>query len=551
MSRQTRTLGFREFRILWIASIASHLGSFLNTVATSWLMLELTGSPLWVGAMVAAPTLPLLVVAMPAGALADLVDRRKVMLASHVLMGAGAAAMTLLWYAGRITPGLLLGLGIAMGLGQSLNLPSWQATVSDLVPSNHVASAVALNSAAFNVARSVGPALGGVLVAAFGPGPAFAINGLSYLPVIGAVARLHRPRLDNAGESMGEAIAEGLRYARHTPAYRWVLLVASVFALTSAVVQAALPTLTAEVLGGGASDYGLLLGAMGVGALAGAWSRGWGTRVLGRRLVPSAIGAFGVAGVMLALAPGLGPAVVALVVTGLLWVWILSTLNATTQLLSPGWVRGRIMSLYTLSYVGILPIGSIMAGALAEAFGAPAAILALSCGSIALGLVATRVPLPVLGEVRPPIAPAGWEPPPHPIAVDADRVMISTTWVIDDADLEEFLAVMDEMRRVRLRTGAFRWRLYRDVGDPHRMTEVFLLNSWEAHLRQHTRIDDEAAAVIGRARSFDRQGGPVTRHLATVDVASGRRPDWDALVAVHENLHRTDGSIPLEPEAHD
>lgn len=548
MTSATRPLAYREFRRLWIASILSHLGTFLQVVAAAWLMLELTGSPLWVGLMVAAPTLPLLVVAMPAGAMADLVDRRRIMLLAHLLMAAAAGAIALLWYTGRLTPGLLLGLGLVIGVGQSFHLPSWHATVSDVVPSDVVASAVALNAAANNVARAVGPALGGLLVAGFGPGPAFLLNAVSYLPVVAVVALFPRQPLEG-GESVGRSIAEGLRYARYTPAFRWLLLLASMFAVSSAVVQSVLPSFTAEALGGAALDYGLLLGTMGVGALVGAFTRGLATARFGGRFVPAAIVAFGVAGVALGLARTLAAAGVAMLVAGMLWVWILSTLNATAQLLSPAWVRGRIMSLYSVAFMGFVPLGAVAAGGIAEALGAAGAIVALSAGSLVIGVWAARLPLPVLGELRPPAPAEDWDPPPHPVAVDADRVMVITSWVIDSEDLPRYLAAMDALRRVRLRTGAFRWRLYRNVGDPHRMTEVFLLPSWEAHLRQHRRIDDEAAMIIRRARAFDRGDGPVTHHLAAVEVSGGRRPEWDELVAVHADMHRTDGSVPLAAEA--
>jgi hypothetical protein len=232
------------------------------------------------------------------------------------------------------------------------------------------------------------------------------------------------------------------------------------------------------------------------------------------------------------------------VVIGVLWVWVLSTLNATAQLLSPSWVRGRIMSLYGMAFAGTLPLGAVVAGAIADTVGPRGALLVLSAAAVGVGLFARRVRIPVLGEISPPEPAPDWQRPPHPREIDTNRVLVSTTWTIDEDDLEDFLAVMDELRRVRLRTGATRWRLYRDVGDPHRMTEVFMLGSWKAHLRQHRRIDAHAAAVIRRARAFDRSGEPDTTHLAAVDVADGRRPDWDDLVA-HEEMHARDGSVPL------
>jgi hypothetical protein len=203
------------------------------------------------------------------------------------------------------------------------------------------------------------------------------------------------------------------------------------------------------------------------------------------------------------------------------------------------------MSLYGMAFAGTLPLGAILAGAVADAFGPAPAIVTLSGAAVVLGLVAQRLPLPVLGEISPPEPPENWVMPPHPEGVDTSRVLITTSWLIDADELEPFLAVMDELRQVRLRTGASRWRLYRDVGDAHRMTEVFVIGSWDAHLRQHRRIDAQAADVIRRARVFDRTGEPTTVHLAAVDVADGRRPEWASLV-VHERMHERDGSVPLQ-----
>ena len=541
----TDPLRYGRFRRLWMASIITNLGAFLQAVAASWVMLEMTGSALWVGLMVAAPTLPLLIVAMPAGAMADLFERRKIILFSQGLMMASAAATSVLAFAGLLNPPLLLALGLLLGTGTAFNLPSWQALVPDLVPAHQVAGAVALNSAAFNVARAVGPALGGALVATAGADVAFALNALSYVAVLGAVASLPRHEAEADHEPLGTAIASGLRYARFTPSYRWLLMVAAGFAITSAVVQATLPTFTAEVIEGGAGAYGFLLGAMGVGALLGAFTRPVAALHLGRRMVPGSIAAFGVVAIGLSQARTALVAMLALVLIGLLWVYILATLNATAQLMAPHWVRGRIMSLYTISFMGLLPIGSILAGAVADVFGASAAIATLSAGTVLLGLAAGRAPLPVLEEVRSPKPAGDLAPPEHPpMDVIGGQVMVVNTWQVAAPDRAEFLEVLAELRRVRLRTGAYRWRLYRNVEDPDRISELFVLPSWDEHLRQHGRLDTEAVDVIERARRFDVDGQPTTRHLVAMDITDGSaEADWELQSALHTELHRHDGSL--------
>ncbi len=539
-------LRIRRFRTLWVASIVSNVGSFLQAVAASWLMLELTGSAMWVGLMAASATLPLLFLALAAGAVADMFDRRWVLVVAQTTMGASATAMAVLTVMDRITPGVLLALGLLLGTGLAFNLPAWQATVPDLVPRGMIASAVALNSVAFNVARAVGPALGGLIIVVSGPEAAFALNALSYLGVIVVLIALARemPTPDREETSMINAIALGVRFARFTPAFRRLLALAAMFAMTSAVVQSILPNRTAE-LGGDAGAYGILLGAMGLGALGGGFSRQIFSKRLGSATLPASIGLFGVAGAALGLAGSMPFAVVALLVAGMTWVWALATLNATAQLMSPEWVRGRAMSLYTLSFVGVLPLGSILAGWIADSIGADTANIVLGVIGAAVGfLVAPRLHIPELSDVVTPEFEENREWPDHVVTVGGP-VLITTNWDVDHSRLDEFLEVMQEVRLVRLRTGAYRWRLYRDAADPHRLTELFLIVSWEEHLAQHRRIDDASATVLLKARGLDINGRPSTVHRIALDIEKPK--NWDELRDAHADYHSHDGSIPLTP----
>lgn len=546
----TAPLRVPKFRVLWIAATVSNLGSFLQQVAASWLMLRLTGSATWVALMAASSTLPLLLFALPAGALADLRDRRTQLLFAQGSMAVAALAMAVLDWTGQATPPRLLALGLLLGAGFAFNLPAWQALIPDLVPRALVPSAVALNSAAFNVARAVGPALGGAIVATAGAGWAFGLNAVSYLAIIGALLATRPVRgaaPDGAGDaeraprpgqgSIGQAISDGLRFTRFTPPVQWLLGTAAAFALTGAVVQATLPNFTEDALGGGAIEYGVLLGAMGVGALVSAFTRPFVSDRLGRRMVPAAITVFGLAGVGVGLARTLPLAVLGMLVVGLAWVWTLSTLNATTQLLAPAWVRGRVMGLYTLAFLGFVPLGSIVAGVLGDAIGVPEAFVILSSAAVVLGVVTAWLPLPVLGEVAArsgSVDPVGHDPHwPHPAEVRGGPVTVITTYRLADRDLAAFLDVMSRLRVVRLRTGAHRWRLYRDVADPHRVSEFYILPTWEQHLTQLARLDQADLDLIRTARSFDRsghEGGPQVAHLAAIDVTS--QPTWDDLAAL-------------------
>ncbi len=547
MTTTVAPLKIRRFRTLWVASIFSNVGSFLQAVAASWLMLELTDSATWVGLMAASSTLPLLFLSLAAGAIADMFDRRWVLVFAQGLMGVSAAAMAALTMLDRITPGSLLALGLLLGTGLAFNLPAWQATVPDLVPRGMIASAVALNSVAFNVARAVGPALGGFILVVAGAEVAFALNALSYLGVIVVLISLARvmPTPDREETSMVNAIALGVRFARFTPAFRRLLGLAAMFAMTSAVVQSILPNRTEE-LGGGAGAYGILLGAMGLGALGGGFTRNAYSNKMGSLTLPVSVGLFSISTVAIGLSPSMPLAIAALLVAGMSWVWALATLNATAQLMSPDWVRGRAMSLYTLSFVGVLPLGSILAGWVADGIGANGSYVVFGVAGAGVGfLLAPMLHIPSLNDVETPEFEESRTQPDHVVTVGGP-VMITTTWNVDHHRLDEFLEVMQEVRLVRLRTGAYRWRLYRDASNPHRLSELFLTVSWEEHLAQHRRIDDASAAVLRKARGLDINGSPRTTHRVAVDIENPA--NWSELVDAHAEYHSRDGSIPLHPE---
>ncbi|HUG32137.1 MAG TPA: MFS transporter [Acidimicrobiia bacterium] len=544
MNSAVEPLKYSHFRWLWAGNVFSASGTFVQSVAGSWLMLELTGSGTWVGLMVASATLPLLFFSLTAGALADRFDRAKLMLVAQAVMGGAAAAMAVLTYLDLITPGLLLTLGLIIGTGLALNLPAWQALVPDLVPRGLVASAVALNSAAFNAARAIGPAFGGALVAIYGAETGFAFNAFSYLVIIVALAVIGPKLVAHAREtpqSMRSAISTGIRFARFTPVFRNLMALVAIFALSSAVVQAVLPVHT-EYLGGGAVAFGVLYGAMGAGALTGAVMRPRIGNWVQGSWVPYTITLFGVGGVLLGLAPTVWVAGVAMFLCGLFWLLTLATLNATAQLMSPAWIRGRAMSIYTLAFAGVMPIGSIASGLVADQLGTPGSLVLFSSGAIALGLVAPRFGVPHVDDVASPEFTESTDRVSHGEELEGGPVMVLNTWQIDESDFAEFTKTMNEVRLIRLSTGAYRWRLLRNISDPTRLTEVMILRSWEDHLAQHRRIDDAAAGLLGRARSFDRADGPVTRHLIAVDLEDPS--DLESLVATHERLHQTDGSIP-------
>jgi MFS family permease len=543
MTSAVAPLRYGSFRTLWVASMLSAFGTFIQSLSAAQLMLDLTGSNTWVGMMVASTSLPLLFFALAAGALADMFDRAKLMLLAQGVMGGSALAMAIFTRSGAITPGLLLGLGFILGIGVALNLPTWQALLPDLVPRGLIASAVALQSAAFNVARAIGPALGGLVYAMLGAAAGFGINALTYGFVIAALLMVRHTfeKRDRDPASLGTAILLGIRYARFTPVFRRLLLLVSLFAITSSVVQSVLPGHNVAI-GGDATTLGILLGAMGAGALVGTGVRQRFMERFRTRAPMLTIALFGLVGIGIGLATSIPVAAGFMFLSGAFWVLTLTNLNATAQLMAPEWIRGRAMSLYSLSFLGILPIGSILSGILADAVGTGTSIIVLCSTSVVLGVLVPLFHLPTLDQIESPEFSPERVAPLHDETVEGGPVLILNTWQIDQADFEEFTSVMNLVRLVRLRTGAYRWRLLRNVSDPTRLTELFAIGSWEEHLAQHRRIDDASADVIARARAFDRGEGPVTRHLISVDVEDP--PNFEQLLITHEEMHQTDGSIP-------
>lgn len=536
------------YRRVWLALLVSNLGSFLQLTAAPWVMLELTDSPLMVSLVTTALTLPQLLLTIPSGAIADAFDRRTVMIVGHVTSAGAAAVMSVLAVTDSLTPTGILVLSFALGTGSAIGLPAFQTLVPDLVGDELRAQAITLNSAAFNVARAVGPSIGGAFVALGLAATSFGGNAVSYLVVVGVLLTVPRQLVEETSRPpVWRSAATGMRYVRFTRPLPVLLVVTALFVLTGTSLQALLPSVSADALGLDAAGFGLLYGAFGLGAIVAAFTRETARLRLGRRMLPVSIIVFGASGVTFGVSTSPLLSGLALAGAGLGWVWTLVTLNATVQILAPRWVRSRVMSLYVLA-VGIQPLGALGAGAVAEFAGAGTSVAVFTAATALLGLVALRVDLPVLGEVSGPTVPEGWVVPVHADDVVGSPIVVSTTWQIVPADLETFLLALRDLRRERLRTGAHKWEVFRDAADPFRITEQFTVHSWEEHLAQHARIDVAAADAIALARGFDCADGPVTVHLAGIDAsAAGAAFRLDrAALAEHGKLHASDGSVPLQ-----
>lgn len=532
-------LKIATFRRLWVGLIIFNMGHLIQVVASSWLILELTGSPFWVSLMVAAPTLHLLILSLPAGAAADLLDRRVVLVASSGVLAAASTAMSVLWSLDQITPGRLVGLGLAIGVGVAFFNPAWQAIVPSLVPSSMVPGAVSLNSATGGVATAVGPAIGGLLVATAGPGWSFGVATIGYASILITTLTSRTSDWNQEKGSMAVAIATGIRYLRFSNDYLWLLVLGSLFGFAAAALRAMLPNLTSDVLGGDSSLYGALLGVFGGGALIGGLTRSHAGRLFGERMIPSCIALFGAMGIVVGLSRWLPVTIVAVGAAGLLWTWILSTLISTYQMLTPDWVRGRTMSAFVLSVFGFVPLGSVASGALGGAVGADVSLVVFSVAVLGVGGLAFRMPLPVLEQIEPPIVPESVDDDAPDGLTRPEAVMVINTWDISEEDFDEFVEFLAELRRLRLKTGAYHWSAYRSAGDLRRISEVFMLHSWEQHLQQHRRLDLEALETIQQMDGFGTPDTLVRDHLVAFDVDHPRRrPAWSDLLVEHEQMHR-------------
>jgi MFS family permease len=515
------------FRALWIAALVSNIGTWMQSVGAVWQVGNQSGSAALVALVQTAVSLPIVLLALPAGAAADVVDRRRLLLLTQTWMLVSAAALCVATVLGRASPAAVLALTFLLGLGNAANAPAWQATIPELVGGRLLAPAVALNSAGFNIGRAIGPALGGLVVAAAGPAAVFGLNALSYLGVLAVLWRWRRPPQDKlgAGEQMLGAIGAGIRYVRFAPLLRAVLLRTALFILPASALWALLPVVARDALGLDATGFGLLLGALGIGSVAGAVVLPRLRRAvpIDRRVV-AATCLYALATVVLAVVGSALVVGLAMVAAGMAWLAILTSFNVATQTAVPRWVRARALAVYLLVFQGGLAVGSALWGVVAGRVGERTALLA-AAASFGLGLLAAlRWRLQGIGalDLTPSVRP-------EPVTVldpepDDGPVLVLVRYRVDLARAEEFASAMRAMRRVRRRDGAYRWGLFEDVADPSCFVETYVVRSWAEHLRQHERFTAEDLAVRERVRSFHiGDDPPAVSHFIHPDAAMTQR----------------------------
>jgi MFS family permease len=517
------------------AQFVSNVGSWMQTVGAQELMLTLTTSATLVALIQTAAGLPVVLLAVPAGAIGDLVDRRRLLIASQSFMLVAAAALAGLALAGLVTPWVLLMLIFAVGVGQTLTSPTWQTLQPELVAPEDRTQAIALGAVNQNLSRAVGPAIGGALYAVTSAGALFVVNALSFVPVIGAVARWKgraRPASAVAPEHVFEAIRAGARYIAASPALRVILLRAGLFMLFANSIWALLPLVAHTRLHLGSGGYGLLLGGVGIGAVAGAAALPR-LRVLVTPGALMAVGTLVLAGVTLALAYARVTALagLVLVVGGVAWILVLSTLNSQYQSTLPGWAKARGMSYYLVIFQGGGALGSAAFGVIAQNAGLTGALLV---AAVALMLVALAgVWLPFKAISPDDLLPAGDWPSPHLVGSTAPGGPVQVTIEYrPKPGLERDLVVaLHAGRFARRRTGAVSWRVWRDAADVGRVLEQFVVGSWDEHLRQHERVSvrDQQRLEQIEAMTDPNQVTTVTHWLAPqLDPNAARPPSPDA-----------------------
>jgi MFS family permease len=512
-------LSFPTFRALWLANIASDVGGAMHAVGAGWLMTAMSPSPLIVALVQAATMLPMFLLVMPAGVIADILDRRKLLMFALVWALLSAVLLGVFTLVGWMSPWILLFFTFTLGIGTALATPPFQSIVPELVPRDHLTAAISLNSTGVNIARAVGPAVGGLVISALGVAWVFLFNALSYLFVLFVLWRWQRePRLNKLPpEHFLGALRVGFRYARRNPQLRTVLVRAAAFFFSASALWALLPLIGAQKLEGSPHGYAILLSCLGVGAVGAAFTLPKvRAKVSSDVLTVAAAFAFAAATLVAAVSTSFYLIAGLMVAAGWAWLASLSTFNATTQLAIAEWVRGRGLAMYQIAFYGCQAIGSIVWGQIASATSIAVALLVAAAGLVLGSATALRFRLAGAGNLN--LQPSLHWPEPQVMVDDtADRAPVLTTveYKVDPKESPAFLSALHELKASRLRNGGYGWGIFEDMSMPGRYVEHFFTDSWLEHLRQHERTTLADKTVQDRVNAFHTGGAPpVVSHFA-------------------------------------
>jgi len=484
-------LRHRAFALLWTATLISNIGTWMHDVSAAWLMTSLSPSPMIVAMVQAATSGAMALFALPAGAMADLLDRKRLLIALAAFKAALAVLLGMLTMLGHVSATSLLAITFLLGVGSALMAPAWQSIVPTLVPRDDLKPAVALNSLGINIARAIGPTLGGILIVSLGVAAAFFLNAASELVIMAALL-LWRPAAGaprKRPESFVPAMLAGLRYAAHSTTLKSVLWRSASFFLFASAFWALVPLVARQTLGGDAALYGMIVGAVGAGAVLGAIALPEVDARLGSdKTVQAGSVLTAIVLVLLGFVPSQHAAIAAGAVAGVAWIWVLSTLNVAAQNALPDWVRGRGLSIYGLVFFGAMTIGALAWGALATWAGIPVA-LAVAAAGLLLAIPITR--RYELSASAGDLMPSGhWPEPTVAVEIAGDRgpVMVTIEYRVAADKRDAFRQKLHQLSDERRRDGAYQWGVMQDAADPERFIEHFLVESWDEHQRQHARV---------------------------------------------------------------
>jgi MFS family permease len=521
-----RPLRVTIFRNLLIADVISDSGAFMQNVGAAWLMVSLGAGPIYVALTQTAASLPYFLLALPAGSAGDIVDRRKLILFTESWMMGVALILAIVTIAGVMSPWMLLMLTFALSAGDAFETPAWRAILPELVPKEDLAAASALNGIEFNLARAVGPALAGAVISVAGVAAAFVANFVSFFGVILVVAKWKRPvrRRSAPPESFSGATVAAIRYVRHSPAILTVLLRTGVVMFFSSALFALLPTVSRSV-NQNATGYGLLLGCFGGGAIIGALvMQSARDRWAMESIVSTGVVSLGLVILAMSGLHRLSTLAAVMLVGGAAWVIFISLINALVQNLAPDWVRARVLAIFILVYQGSYALGTAAWGAVAQRSGVGTALVYAGMGTIATAAIALFAQLP---DSTADLSP--WNHWRMPVVIgelgaDVEKgpVLVTIEYAVVPKRTAEFVDAMHEYGRMRRRDGAYRWAIFRDTEVADRYLEIFLVNSWAEHLRQHERQTQADRELEGRIYSH-LSGEPTVRHLIDAYATEGDR----------------------------
>ena len=511
----------KAFAVIWTATVISNIGGWMYSAACGWLMTDLNSAPLVVSLVQVANSLPIFLIAIPAGALVDIVDKRKLLIAAEISISLVSTVFAALVWLHLVTPTRLLVFAFLVAAANAMTTPGYQAIVSLLVPKSDLPNAVAANSAGFNVSRAVGPALGGAVLGAFGIAAPFWVNAVSNFGAIGALLWWRTPGREHGRlppEHLVRAIRTGLRHARYNASLGATLIRAAGFFLFASAYWALLPLVARSQVGGGPVLYGVLLGAIGASAVGAAFVLPWLNSWLGpdRSTAAGTLGT-ALATAMFGLAHDSVTAVMASLIAGASWMAALSSLSVSAQIALPEWVRGRGLAIYVTVMYGALSIGSVIWGQAAASLGlGPAQFIAAAGCALTIPLLWGWKLQTAKGlDLSPSMH---WPAPITTGDFNGDRgpVLVMVTYQIEPGNRQPFLEALEMAGRERRRDGAYDWRIFEDPAKKGRFVETFLSDSWLDHLRQHERVTKADRDLEDAARRFQIGDGPATTHLIAV-----------------------------------